>query len=49
MDIVGQDIWRIIFNDKKESFDYSSIDEVKDKIVEIINNINCKYKISYIE
>ena len=41
-DIVGQDIKRIIFGGKQESCDYSSIDEVKDKIVEIINNINCK-------
>ncbi|AMD17927.1 hypothetical protein TL18_07745 [Methanobrevibacter sp. YE315] len=48
-DIVGQDIKRIIFEGKRESCSYSNIDEVKDKIVEIINNINCKYKISYIE
>ena len=48
-DIVGKDIKRIIFNDKQESYDYQNIDEVKDRILEIINNINCKYKISYIE
>ena len=48
-DIIGQDIKRIIFGDKQESADYSSIDEVKDIIIEIINNINCKYKINYIK
>ncbi|WP_458455427.1 DUF2117 domain-containing protein [Methanobrevibacter sp.] len=47
-DIVGQDIKRKIFNDKQESYDYQDIEEVKEKIVEIINNINCKYKINYI-
>ena len=47
-DIVGQDIKKIIFNDKQESCDYQDIEEVKEKIVEIINNINCKYKINYI-
>ena len=47
-DIIGQDIKRIIFGDKQESADYSSIDEVKDIIIEIINNINCKYKVNYI-
>ena len=48
-DIVGQDIRRLIFDGKQESYDYQDIDEVKGKIVEIINNINCKYKISYID
>ena len=48
-DIVGRDIKRIIFEGKQESYDYQNIDEVKDRIVEIINNINCKYKISYID
>jgi hypothetical protein len=47
-DIVGRDIQKIIFNGKQESSDYSDIEEVRDKIVEIINNINCKYKINYI-
>ena len=37
-----------MFDGKKESLNFSSIDEVRDKIIEIINNINCKYKISYI-
>lgn len=48
-DIVGRDIKRIVFEGKLESYDYSNISEVKDKIVEIINNINCKYNISYID
>lgn len=48
-DIVGQDIKRIIFGGKQVSEDYSSIEEVCDKVIEIINNINCKYKINYIQ
>ena len=48
-DIIGQEIKRKIFNDEQVSFRFSDIDEVKDKIVEIINNINCKYKINYID
>ena len=47
-DIVGQDIKKIIFNDKQESYDYQDIEDVKEEIVEIIKNINCKYKINYI-
>lgn len=47
-DIIGQDIKRIIFGDKQVSCDFSSIEEVKDKIVGIIKDINCKYKINYI-
>ena len=47
-DIVGQDIKKIIFNDKRESYDYQDICEVKEKIEEIIKNINCKYKINHI-
>ena len=47
-DIIGQEIKRLIFDDKQVSYEFSDIDEVKDKIVEIINNINCKYKINYI-
>lgn len=47
-DIIGQNIKRMIFRGKQESDDFSNIDEVKDKIIEIINNINCKYKINYI-
>ncbi len=47
-DICGQDIKRIMFDGKQVAYDYSSIDEVKDKIIEIIKNINCNYKINYI-
>ena len=48
-DIIGQDIKRILFEDKPVSYDFSDIEEVRDKIVEIIKNINCKYKINYID
>lgn len=48
-DAVGRDIKRIMFDGAQESFNYLNIGEVRDKIIEIINNINCKYKISYIE
>ena len=47
-DICGQYIKRIMFGDKRVTYDYSNTDEVRDKIIEIINNINCKYKINYI-
>ena len=47
-DICGQDIKRIMFDGKQSTCDYSNIEEVRDKIIEIINNINCKYKINYI-
>ena len=47
-DIIGQDIKRIIFSGKQESYDYQNIDEVKGKIEEIIKDINCKYKINLI-
>lgn len=47
-DICGQNIKSIMFGDKQVSYDFSDIDEVKVKIIEIINNINCKYKINYI-
>lgn len=48
-DIIGQDIERIIFDGERICVDFSDICEVRDKIVEIINNINCKYKINYID
>ncbi|WP_298502515.1 DUF2117 domain-containing protein [uncultured Methanobrevibacter sp.] len=48
-DVCGKEIERIIFTDNLICRDFSDIDEVKDKIVEIINNINCKYKINYID
>ena len=47
-DIIGQEIKTLMFNDNSESYEFESIDEVKDRITEIINNINCKYKINYI-
>ena len=47
-DIIGQNIKKEIFGDKREAYGFESIDDVKVKIEEIIKNINCKYKISYI-
>ena len=47
-DVCGQNIKRVMFNGKQVSYDFSNIDEVKNKIIEIINTINCKYKINYI-
>ena len=47
-DIIGQDIKSKLFGNKPESHDFKNIDEVKDEIVEIIKNINCNYKINYI-
>ena len=48
-DIVGQDIKRIIFGGKRESYDYRDIDEVKDRIEEIIKDITPEYKINFID
>ncbi|MBE6501594.1 MAG: DUF2117 domain-containing protein [Methanobrevibacter thaueri] len=48
-DIIGQDIKKEIFGGKRESHDFGNIDDVEAKIEEIIKNINCKYKINYIE
>lgn len=48
-DIIGQNIKREIFGDKCESNDFAAMDEVKNKIIEIIKDINCKYKINYID
>ena len=48
-DIIGQNIMQSMFNGKQESDDFENIEEVKDKIVEIIKNINCNYKINYID
>ena len=47
-DIVGGVIHKEIFNNKKESFDFNTIDEVSQKIIEIINNRNIKYTINKI-
>ena len=47
-DICGQNIKHEIFKDKQVSCDFTNIDEVCEKIEEIIKDINCKYKINYI-
>ena len=47
-DIVGGLIHRNIFNNKNESFDFKTIGEVSQKIIEIINNRNIKYTINKI-
>ena len=47
-DVCGGEIEKILFADKHISTEFSNICEVKDKIVEIINNMNCKYKLNYI-
>ena len=48
-DIIGQNIKREIFGGKRESHDFTNIGDVEEKIEEIIKNINCKYKINYID
>ena len=48
-DICGNNIRQILFDGKQVSSDFASIDEVCGKIEEIIKNINCKYKINYID
>lgn len=48
-DIIGQNIKKLMFCDKSETFDFENIHEVEDKIVQIIKNINCTYKINYIK
>ena len=47
-DVVGQNIKSVMFGDGEYTCDFSNIDEVCDKITEIIKNINCEYKINYI-
>lgn len=47
-DICGRDIQRIIFDGKWVTYDFSDISQLEEKIVEIIKNINCNYKINYI-
>jgi len=47
-DICGQYIQRIIFDGKQVTYDFSDISQLEEKIVEIIKDINCKYKINYI-
>ena len=48
-DIIGKDIEKLIFSNSHISYDFENIAEVKNKIIEIINNINCEYKINYID
>lgn len=47
-DICGQNIKRKLFGDKLATYDFSDIHELEEKIIEIIKDINCKYKINYI-
>ena len=47
-DIVGQYIKSEIFNETDVTYEFSQIGEVQEKIIQIIKNINCKYKINYI-
>ena len=47
-DVVGQDIKSKFFEDNEFSYEFSDIEYVSDKIIEIIKNINCEYKIKYI-
>ena len=47
-DVCGQYIKKNLFADNQVSSDFSNISQVEQKIVEIINNINCKYKINYV-
>ena len=48
-DIVGHEIKVLMFGSDVVSYEFSNIGEVRDRIVEIIKNINCKYKINYIK
>ena len=48
-DIIGQNIKSKIFHDKSQSLDFKNIEDIKIRILEIIKDINCNYKIKYIE
>ena len=48
-DVCGREIEKEIFRENHLSVEFSDIGEVKDKVIEIINSINCKYKLSYID
>ncbi len=48
-DVCGQAIEKNLFTDNQINSDFSNISQVEQKIIEIINNINCKYKINYID
>lgn len=47
-DVCGQAIEKKLFRDSHITSGFSDIGQVEEKIVEIINTINCKYKIKYI-
>lgn len=47
-DVCGQAIEKELFGDNHINSGFSDIRQVEEKIIEIINNINCKYKINYI-
>ena len=47
-DVCGQTIKKKLFSDNQINNDFSNIAQVEDNIVEIIKDINCKYKINYI-
>lgn len=48
-DVCGQAIKTKLFSDNQINSGFSDIRQVEGKIVEIIKNINCKYKINYID
>ena len=48
-DVCGQAIKRELFGNNQVTADFSNINQVEEKIIEIIKNINCKYKINYID
>ena len=47
-DVCGQAIKMKLFGKNQISHDFSNINQVEDIIIEIIKDINCKYKINYI-
>ena len=47
-DTVGQNIKSKFFTENHFSYNFINIDDVRDRVVEIIKNINCDYKINYI-
>jgi hypothetical protein len=47
-DVCGQNIKREIFGGKQVCSDFKDIEDVRAKVEEIIKDINCKYKINYI-
>jgi len=47
-DIVGREIEKKLFCENHISDDFSSIGEVEEKLIDIIKNIKCKYKINYV-